>query len=111
MLFDHAPASAALPAATPAAKQRATAKSGASGAKAPRASATPAARAAAAADRIEVPVGTLREILTKFSNSNAELARVIPQCSFLVNSVICHDFDSAIIAGSEIDVLPKFAGG
>ena len=70
-----------------------------------------AARAAANVDRLEVPVGTLREILTNFSNANAELARVIPQCSFLVNSVICHDFDSAIIADSEIDVLPKFAGG
>ena len=70
-----------------------------------------AARAAANADRIEVPVGTLREILTNFSNSNNDLARVIPQCSFLVDSVICHDFERTISAGSEIDVLPKFAGG
>ena len=70
-----------------------------------------AARAAAKADRIEVPVGTLREILTNFSSTNADLERVIPQCSFLVDSVICHDFDKTIDSGSEIHVLPKFAGG
>ena len=70
-----------------------------------------AARAAAKADQIEVPVGTLREILANFSETNPDLARVIPQCSFLVNSVICHDFETSISAGSEIDVLPKFAGG
>ena len=70
-----------------------------------------AARAAAKADQMEVPVGTLREILTRLETTNADLARVIPQCSFLVDSVICHDFDKTIKAGSEIHVLPKFAGG
>ena len=70
-----------------------------------------AARAAAKVDQIEVPVGTLREILLNFSTLNADLERVIPQCSFLVDSVICHDLDKAINAGSEIHVLPKFAGG
>ncbi len=70
-----------------------------------------AARAAAHTDRLEVPSGTLREILANFSSTSTDLGRIIPQCSFLVDSVICHDFDKTIAPGSEIHVLPKFAGG
>ena len=70
-----------------------------------------AARAAAMTDRLDVPSGSLTEILANCSMLNGDLARVIPQCSFLVNTVICHDFKAVIAPGSEIDVLPKFAGG
>jgi sulfur-carrier protein len=69
-----------------------------------------AARAAAKAEQIQVPAGTLNQILANLKRSE-DLARVIPQCSFLVNAVICHDYEAMITAGSQIDVLPKFAGG
>ena len=70
-----------------------------------------AARAAATTDRIHVPSGTLNEILAICLVKHEDLARVIPQCSFLVNAMICHDFEAMVAPGSEIDVLPKFAGG
>ena len=69
-----------------------------------------AARAAAKTDQMLLPAGTLNEILATLT-ANPELARVVPQCSFLVNAVICHDYEAPITAGSQIDVLPKFAGG
>jgi len=69
-----------------------------------------AARAAAGSESVDLPAGTLNEILATLM-INPELARVVPQCSFLVNAVICHDFEAPIAAGSQIDVLPKFAGG
>ena len=69
-----------------------------------------AARAAAKTDQMHLPAGTLNQILATLT-ANTELARVVPQCSFLVNAVICHDFEAPIAAGSQIDVLPKFAGG
>ena len=68
------------------------------------------ARAAAKIDSIEVPAGTLSQILASLM-IDVELARVVSQCSFLVNAVICHDYEVVIPPGSEIDVLPKFAGG
>ena len=69
-----------------------------------------AARAAAKTDLMVVPAGNLNQILASIK-TNADSARIVPQCSFLVNAVICHDYETEIAAGSQIDVLPKFAGG
>ena len=70
-----------------------------------------AARAAAGTGSEHVPPGTLSQILNQLYAQNEELARVIPQCSFLVDALAVHDLDCEISAGSVIDVLPKFAGG
>ena len=70
-----------------------------------------AARAAAKTDQIAVGSATLQEILISCIATFPELGRVIPQCSFLVDGVANHDRDLVIKAGSQIDVLPKFAGG
>ena len=70
-----------------------------------------AARAAAKTDQINLNSGTLQEILTTCHGNYPELGRVIPQCSFLVDGVANHDLGLIIKEGSQIDVLPKFAGG
>lgn len=70
-----------------------------------------AARAAAKTDQINLDSATLQEILTTCIANYPELGRVIPQCSFLVDGVANHDLGLIIKEGSQIDVLPKFAGG
>ena len=70
-----------------------------------------AARAAAKTDQIYLDAATLQEILTTCIANFPELGRVIPQCSFLVDGVANHDLGIFIKDGSQIDVLPKFAGG
>jgi len=70
-----------------------------------------AARAAAGVSVECVAPDSLSAILKHISANNAQLAHVIDQCSFLVDSVAVHDMDMAINAGSFIDVLPRFAGG
>jgi molybdopterin converting factor small subunit len=70
-----------------------------------------AARAAAGVSVAKSEPGNLSSILAQLCTENPELARVIGQCSFLVDSVAVHDMDMPINAGSFIDVLPRFAGG
>lgn len=70
-----------------------------------------AARAAAGVSIQRVEPASLTQILATVSADNAQLAHVIEQCSFLVDSVAVNDMDIDIHAGSFIDVLPRFAGG
>ena len=70
-----------------------------------------AARAATKIEQIAVRSATLQEILVACIASYPELERVIPQCSFLIDGTVNHDPSLIIKAGSQIDVLPKFAGG
>lgn len=70
-----------------------------------------AARAAAGVSSQRVNPATLSAIFTQVTANNAQLAHVIEQCSFLVDSVAVNDMDMPIHAGSFIDVLPRFAGG
>lgn len=39
------------------------------------------------------------------------VARVLPACSFLLDGVAVRDHDTAVWSGSQLDVLPPFAGG
>ena len=70
-----------------------------------------AARAAAKNDFLWRESGTVAEILAQYSEENSELARVLPQCSFLIDGTICHDHQMQVLPGSQLDVLPRFAGG
>jgi molybdopterin synthase sulfur carrier subunit len=40
-----------------------------------------------------------------------KLARVLPACSFLLDGVAVRDHDTPVLSGSQLDVLPPFAGG
>ena len=70
-----------------------------------------AARAAAGVSIQHVEPASLSQILAAVTANNAQLAHVIEQCSFLVDSVAVNDMNMPINAGSFIDVLPRFAGG
>ena len=70
-----------------------------------------AARAAAGVSIQRVEPASLTQILATVSADNAQLAHVIEQCSFLVDSVAVNDMNMPIHPGSFIDVLPRFAGG
>lgn len=70
-----------------------------------------AARAAAGVSIQHVEPSSLSQILAAVTANNAQLAHVIEQCSFLVDSVAVNDMNMPIHPGSFIDVLPRFAGG
>ena len=70
-----------------------------------------AARAVAGVSIQRVEPASLTQILATVTANNAQLAHVIEQCSFLVDSVAVNDMNMFIHAGSFIDVLPRFAGG
>lgn len=70
-----------------------------------------AARAAAGVSIQRVESASLKQILAAITADNAQLAHVIEQCSFLVDSLAVNDMNMPIHAGSFIDVLPRFAGG
>ena len=73
-----------------------------------------AARAAAGVSHVEVSPGPLDAVLARaVDQTQAKLADVLPQCSLLLDGLAMHGDTSrmAIEAGSEVDVLPPFAGG
>ena len=73
-----------------------------------------AARAAAGVSSVEVPPGTLADVLVAaIAGTRPELADVIERCSFLIDGLAAHDAPSTIdlTGGQQVDVLPPFAGG
>lgn len=73
------------------------------------------ARAAAgvAEELVELaPAGSVADALAAVSaRRGPALGRVLPSCSFLLNGIAVHDHEMAVPDGSELDVLPPFAGG
>ena len=70
-----------------------------------------AARSAAGEKVLEVPSGTLAEVLAAAVAQRPGLAEVLPRCSTLVDGVAITDDGASVGAGSRVDVLPPFAGG
>ena len=68
------------------------------------------ARAKAGTEIISCEPGSLASIIENIS-LHGDLARVLPQCSYLVDGVAPSDVNQEVNAGSTIDVLPRFAGG
>lgn len=58
-----------------------------------------------------VAPGRVDEILKLCASENAQLQRVLLQCSVLVDGVACHDHQALVTPGAQVDVLPRFAGG
>ncbi|MDU0293675.1 MoaD/ThiS family protein [Saccharothrix longispora] len=74
------------------------------------------ARAAAGVDGEEVglPGGepTVRAAVAVLAaRHGGELARVLPACSYLLDGVAVRNLDTPVSPGSQLDVLPPFAGG
>ncbi len=70
-----------------------------------------AARAAAGACELESSKTQLQQILDELAQASPELARIIPQCSVLIDGLICHGYSIQVGTSTQIDILPKFAGG
>ena len=71
-----------------------------------------AAKAAAGSTTLTVAAGTLGEVIGQLVAHSPAMAKVVPQCSFLVDGLVAHSpVDTLVPAGSEVDVLPPFAGG
>ena len=64
-------------------------------------------------ERLDLPAGTtLAGLREQLAGRGLELARVVPICSFLVNSVSTPaDSLTPLADGDAVDVLPPFAGG
>ncbi|MEU4741229.1 MoaD/ThiS family protein [Actinosynnema sp. NPDC023658] len=55
---------------------------------------------------------TVRAAIDAVRHRHGEkLARVLPACSFLLDGVAVRDHDTPVLSGSQLDVLPPFAGG
>lgn len=72
-----------------------------------------AARAAAGTDALTLEPGTLAQVIDDLVDRYPGLADVLPRCSFLLDGIAVHGDQASVIieAGSELDVLPPFAGG
>lgn len=73
-----------------------------------------AARAAGGTAALDVPAGTLADVLAAVQAAcPPALGEVLPRCSYLVDEATVHGDHAAVVvaAGSRVDVLPPFAGG
>ena len=64
-------------------------------------------------ERLDLPAGTtLAGLREQLAGRDLEMARIVPICSFLVNSVSTPaDSLTPLTDGDAVDVLPPFAGG
>lgn len=72
-----------------------------------------AARAAAGASEVEVPSGTVAEVLAALlERSPKDLARVLPHCAVVATGERFDHASPAVLSpGTLLDILPPFAGG
>ena len=70
-----------------------------------------AARAAAGAATLEIHAESLGALILALSSQNAELAKLLPTCSYLLNSEACTELTQILRPEDNLDVLPQFAGG
>lgn len=73
-----------------------------------------AARAASGTDEqiVRVPTGTtVQQLADELGRGSAELAHVLPRCSYLCDEIAVRDTNLTLHAGQIVDVLPPFAGG
>lgn len=70
-----------------------------------------AARAAAGAATLEIHAESLGALILALSSQNAELAKLLPTCSYLLNSEACTELTQELRPEDNLDVLPQFAGG
>lgn len=72
-----------------------------------------AAKAAAGVAELDVAPGTIGSISDGLIATHAQLALILPACSFLINGMqSSQPAGLAVVeSGSVLDVLPPFAGG
>ena len=74
-----------------------------------------AARAAAGVHSEDIDIGngaTVSDALEAIAARHGEsLSKVLPACSFLLDSVAVRDRETVLPPAAKLDVLPPFAGG
>jgi len=70
-----------------------------------------AARSAMGQAKFHSEASTLNELIYTLSSQNEAMKKLLPTCSYLLNSQACHDLSQSLLEHDEIDVLPQFAGG
>jgi molybdopterin converting factor small subunit len=71
-----------------------------------------AARAAVGASVVTVEAGSLQDVLDTLGGQHPAFAVVRPQCSLLVDGLaVPRDANPDLTPGTQLDVLPPFAGG
>lgn len=70
-----------------------------------------AAKAAAGSSQITYKVSSFPELILKLESLSQELKQLLPQCAYLLNGVSVSDFSTPLPEMSQVDVLPRFAGG
>jgi molybdopterin synthase sulfur carrier subunit len=66
-----------------------------------------------AEETVAMPAGaTVRDLVVELSGKHGDkLTRVLTACSFLLDGVAVRDQSTSLPDGSDVDVLPPFAGG
>ena len=54
---------------------------------------------------------TIATLVEHLRDRDAELARVLTRCSYLLDGVAVRDMDKLVSTSQTVDVLPPFAGG
>ncbi|GAB3461576.1 MoaD/ThiS family protein [Actinophytocola sediminis] len=64
-------------------------------------------------ETVALPTGaTVRDLVAELTARHGErLTRVLTACSFLLDGIAVRDQTSVLPDGSDLDVLPPFAGG
>ena len=64
-------------------------------------------------ETVSVPEGaTVNDLVTGLGAKHGEkLTRVLTACSFLLDGIAVRDLSIALPNGSDLDILPPFAGG
>lgn len=57
------------------------------------------------------PATSVGAVVATIAERHAELTRVLPRCSFLLDEVAVHGTATLVRDGQVLDVLPPFAGG
>ncbi len=60
---------------------------------------------------LQVESDSFEKILDKLKKDYPNLNKILPSCTFLVNGNLVKKFDLMVDSGSNIDILPAFAGG
>lgn len=70
-----------------------------------------AAKASVGTSTIYVESNSFKTILEKIKTDYPNINKVLPTCTFLLDGNLVKDFEIMVNNGSNLDILPTFAGG
>ena len=70
-----------------------------------------AAKASVGTSTIYIESNSFKTILEKIKTDYPNINKVLPTCTFLLDGNLVKDFEIMVNNGSNLDILPTFAGG